>query len=465
MKLICTHGVIFTVNSITKTRAVLIAGTGSGVGKTTVALGIMASLCKKYKVQPFKVGPDFIDTSHHTRICRRPSRNLDSFMMGERGVLETFKRASQGADFCIIEGVMGLFDGLDSSEIASTAHVAKILNVPVVLVINAHGASRSIAAVVKGFSEFDRVNIQGIILNNTGSDRHAELIRDSLSSAGIKIPVIGTLPINREIAIPSRHLGLHMAGEMNTPYLNTGTELLSDFIEKHVDIESVKTIANNFTAPDVERKEPDETFDIRIGIAHDSAFCFYYQDSFDALKKLGAELIFFSPMSDELPQVDGIYMGGGYPELFARELEASPTRHQIKKAGDDGMPIYGECGALLYLNESLKTDRSYKMSGTLGASSRMTDKLAALGYTEALTIDKSPVARKGKIIRGHEFHYSVTDCDKDARFVYKLRRGKGISAGKDGLMEHNTIATYMHTHPATFSFTEFLCSCRKYRSQ
>src|SRR3970282_1457593 len=156
--------------------------TGSGVGKTTVALGIMAALCKKDVVQPFKVGPDFIDPSHHTRICRHPSRNLDSFMMGERGVLETFKRASEGADFCIIEGVMGLFDGMDATEIASTAHVAKILNVPVVLVINAHGASRSIAAVVKGFNEFDRVNIQGIILNNTGSDRHAQLIRDSLST-------------------------------------------------------------------------------------------------------------------------------------------------------------------------------------------------------------------------------------------------------------------------------------------
>lgn len=465
MKLICSYGVIFTVNSITKTGAVLIAGTGSGVGKTTVALGIMAALCKKYKVQPFKVGPDFIDPGHHTRTCRRPSRNLDSFMMGEQGVLETFKRASQGADFCIIEGVMGLFDGLDSSEIASSAHVAKILNVPVVLVINAHGASRSIAAVVKGFSEFDRVNIQGIILNNIGSGRHITLVKDSLKSAGIKIPIIGALPKNPKLSIPSRHLGLHMAGEMNTPYLNTGTEMLSEFIEKHIDIEAVKKIASNFIPLDIDLNEPDERFDVKIGIAQDSAFCFYYQDSFDALKKLGAELIFFSPMSDELPQVDGIYMGGGYPELFARELEASQTRRLIKKAADDGMPIYGECGALLYLNESLNTDRTYKMAGILPASSRMTERLAALGYTEAETIADSPIARKGKLIRGHEFHYSVTECDRDAHFIYKLRRGKGIDSGKDGLMEHNTTASYMHTHPATFSFAEFLCSCRKYRSQ
>ncbi len=465
MKLICSYGVIFTVNSITKTGAVLIAGTGSGVGKTTVAMGLMAALCKKYKVQPFKVGPDFIDPSHHARICGRPSRNLDSFMMGEQGVLETFTRASHGADFCIIEGVMGLFDGVDDTEIASTAHVAKILNVPVVLVINAHGVSRSIAAVVKGFSEFDRVNIVAIILNNAGSERHVGLIKDSLCSAGIKIPVIGALPRNQELSIPSRHLGLHMAGEMNTPYLNTGIELLSGFIEKNIDMESVKTIAGNFTSPAVELNEPDERFDVKIGIANDSAFCFYYQDSFDVLRNSGAELVFFSPMSDELPKVDGIYLGGGYPELFVGELEASRTRRQIKKAGDDGMPIYGECGALLYLSESLKTDRTYKMAGILPTSSRMTDKLQALGYTEALSVADSPIAKKGKIIRGHEFHYSVTECDRDAHFVYKLRRGKGIASGKDGLIEHNTTASYMHTHPASFSFAELLRSCSRYRSR
>ncbi len=439
-----------------KTRALLIAGTCSGVGKTTVALGLMAALSKTHRVQPFKVGPDFIDPSHHTSICNRPSRNLDSFMMGEKGVLETFTRASQGADFCIIEGVMGLFDGLDETEVASTAHVAKILNIPVVLVVNAHGVSRSIAALVKGFAEFDRVNIQGIILNNAGSDRHVKLIKDSLSSAGINIPVIGALPQNPQVSIPSRHLGLHMAGE-NSPNFT----LLSEFIEKNIDIEAVEAIAWNFTAPEVDLNEPQEKFDVKIGIAQDSAFCFYYQDSFDALRNLGAELIFFSPMSGEFPHVDGIYLGGGYPELYAKELEASGTRSRIKKAADDGMPIYGECGALLYLNESLTTDKTYTMAGVLGASSRMTKKLQALGYTEALAVADSPFAKKGAIIRGHEFHYSTTECDRDARFAYKLKRGKGIHAGMDGLMEHNTLAGYMHTHPASNSFEEFLRHCKR----
>ncbi len=419
----------------------------------------MAALCKKYRVQPFKVGPDFIDPGHHTRICDRASRNLDSFIMGEKGVIETFRRASADADFSIIEGVMGLYDGLDSTEIASTAHVAKILDIPVLLVIDARGVSRSLAAVVKGFSEFDNVNIQGIILNNVGSERHVKLVRDSLTSAGINIPIIGALPKNKELSIPSRHLGLHMASE-NT--LNV--KLLSDFIEKHIDMEAVNNIANAYTPPYVELKEPEETFNVRVGIAQDSAFCFYYQDSFDALKRQGADIVFFSPMSDDLPQVDGLYLGGGYPELYAKELESSGTREQIKKAADDGMPIYGECGALMYLNETLTTDRTYRMAGILGAGSRMTDKLQGLGYTEAQVVSDSPLARKGTMIRGHEFHYSVTECGRDARFAYRLRRGKGIIDGKDGLMEHNTLASYMHTHPAAVSFAEFLRLCSRYKT-
>jgi cobyrinic acid a,c-diamide synthase len=451
--------------SISKTKALLIAGTGSGVGKTTIAMGLMAALSRKAKVQPFKVGPDFIDPTHHTRICGRPSRNLDSFIMGEKGVIETFVRGSKGADFCIIEGVMGLFDGLDATEIASSAHIAKILKVPVILVINAHGISRSAAAVVKGFIEFDReINIQGIILNNIGSDRHLKLIKDSLTSVGINIPVIGAVPKNKNFSIPSRHLGLEMAHENNNNSVDNTVDLAS-FIEQHIDIEAVKSIAGNFRAPEFNFEQQQEQFAAKIGIANDSAFCFYYQDTFDDMKRHGAELVFFSPMSDKLPQVDGLYLGGGYPELFAKELEASNTRHEIKKAAQDGMPIYGECGALLYLGASLKTDSTYRMAGVLGASSRMTGKLQALGYTEAQGVMDSPIAKKGAIIRGHEFHYSTTECDGDARFVYKLRRGKGIIENRDGLMEHNTMASYMHTHPASDSFDELLRQCSEYQSR
>ncbi len=425
-----------------------------------IAMGMMAAFSKKYTVQPFKVGPDFIDPGYHTKICNRACRNLDSYIMGEKGVLETFKRASQGVDFCIIEGAMGLFDGLDATEIASTAHVAKILNVPVLLVINARGVSRSTAAIVKGFTEFDRVDIRGIILNNVGSERHTGLIKDSLGSAGIDIPIIGALPISKEISIPSRHLGLYMSHENEQD-----TALLSGLIEKNIDMEQVKTIADNFTAPDMELNEPAEKYSVNIGIAWDSAFCFYYHDTFDALKRSGAKLTFFSPMSDELPPTDGIYLGGGYPELHAGELENSRTREQIKKAAYNGMPIYGECGALLYLSESLITDRTYRMAGIFGAVSRMTDRLQALGYTEAEVMYDSPLAKKGKFARGHEFHYSITECDRDTRFVYRLKRGKGINAGKDGLIEHNTMASYMHTHPASVSFAEFLRFCSRYKAR
>lgn len=418
----------------------------------------MAALSRKYKVQPFKVGPDFIDPGHHTQICSTASRNLDSYIMGTDGVIETFSRASAEADFCVIEGVMGLYDGLDATETASTAHVAKILDVPVLLVADARGVSRSIAAVVKGFSEFDTVKIKGIILNNAGSERHVKLIKDSLDCAGIKIPVIGSLPKNKDISIQSRHLGLHMAYETDF-----NIKLFSEFIEKHIDMEAVKNIANAYTSQCVELKEPEETFNVRVGIAQDNAFCFYYEDSLAALRRLGAECVFFSPMSDDMPQVDGIYLGGGYPELYAKELEASGTREQIKRAADNGMPIYGECGALMYLNESLTTEREYRMAGILGADSRMTDKLQGLGYTEAQVVSDSPLAGKGTIIRGHEFHYSVTECDRDARFAYRLKRGKGITDGNDGLMEHNTMGSYMHTHPAAVSFAEFLRSCRKYK--
>lgn len=445
---------------ITKIPALLIAGTGSGVGKTTISLGLMAALRRKCRVQPFKVGPDFIDPGHHTQICGRASRNLDSYIMGKHGVIETFTRASADADFCLIEGVMGLYDGLDATEIASTAHVAKILDVPVLLIVDARGVSRSTAAVVKGFSEFDTVNIRGIILNNAGSERHVKLVRDSLTGAGIKIPVVGALPKNKELAIPSRHLGLHMAGEND---LNV--KLLSDFIEKHIDMEAVNNMANTYTAPCVELKEPEEIYNVRVGIAQDSAFCFYYTDSLDALKRQGADIVFFSPMSDDLPHVDGLYLGGGYPELYAKELEASGTREKIKRAADDGMPIYGECGALMYLNETLTTDRAYRMAGILGADSRMTDKLQGLGYSEAKVVSDSPLAKKGTTIRGHEFHYSVTECGRDARFAYRLKRGKGIMDGRDGLMEHNTLASYMHTHPAAFSFAEFLRSCSRYKKK
>jgi len=436
------------------TKGILIAGTHSGVGKTTVSMGIMAALKhRQLKVQPYKVGPDYIDPSHHTAICGRPSRNLDTYIMGIGGVERTVARTSADADIVAVEGVMGLFDGIDSTEIASSAHVAKILNLPVILVINVHGMSRSAAALLKGYAEFDPgVRIAGVILNQVGSPRHSELVRNSLP---LDIPVVGEIPRKKDLEVPSRHLGLYMAHEKDY-----NTEEMAAFIEDNVDLDAVLELAEPCSVPEItDLQIPEE--DIRIGVAMDPAFCFYYQDMFDAFRDCGAEVVFFSPMAGELPDVDGIYFGGGYPELYAEILENSETTRKLKVLAADGLPIYAECGGLLYLCGTYEVDgRTYKMADVVPANTRMTDRLKALGYTEAISLDKNFSSHN---IRGHEFHYSITECDNDAKFAYEMIRGKGIQDGFDGLVEHNTLAGYMHSHPATFPVEKFLQKCREYR--
>lgn len=436
------------------TKTVLLAGTHSGVGKTTVSMGIMAALRKReMKVQPFKVGPDYIDPTYHTLICGRPSRNLDTFMMQQNGVRKAFSKNSQNSDINVVEGVMGLFDGMGATEIASSAHVAKTLGIPVVLVVNVHGMSRSAAAIVKGFTEFDKdVNIAGVILNRVGSPRHAQMIRDAIPEG---IPVLGTLPRNQDLVVPSRHLGLHMAHE------NTfDASHLADFIEENIDLDALISVAE--TAPTSEKYEEEDTpeADVKIGIARDNAFCFYYEDMFDAFRNAGAEVVFFSPMEGEVPEVDGMYFGGGYPELNIKELEISKTTKSLKDLAADGMPMYGECGGLQYLSTSYEIDgTTYKMADIFPAETVQTKKLQALGYTEG-------TARGDFIngpIRGHEFHYSLTYCADDAKLVYEMKRGKGIRDGMDGITEYNSLASYTHAHPASFPVKSFVEKCREYK--
>ncbi|MDP2217436.1 MAG: cobyrinate a,c-diamide synthase [Methanolobus sp.] len=434
------------------TKTVLLAGTHSGVGKTTVSMGIMAALKKReMDVQPYKVGPDYIDPTYHTAICGKPSRNLDTFMMQVDGIRRTFSKHANN-DINVIEGVMGLFDGMDSTEIASSAHVAKSLGAPVILVINVHGMSRSAAAIVKGFSEFDReVNIAGVILNRVGSPRHAQMIKDCIPD----IPVVGILPRNQEISVPSRHLGLYMAHEQDFD-----ASKLADFIEQNIDLDAIISIAES--APDIkpakEEKLPES--DVKIGVALDSAFCFYYQEMFDSFREAGAEIVPFSPIEGEVPQVDGMYFGGGYPELYLKELEHSRTTKVLKDISADGMPIYGECGGLQYLSTSYEVEeKTYRTADLFPAETVMTKKLQALGYTEGTA--------KGDFIkgtiRGHEFHYSVTNCASDARLSYEMKRGKGIRDGKDGITEHNSLASYTHAHPASFPVKSFVEKCREYK--
>jgi cobyrinic acid a,c-diamide synthase len=437
---------------------VLVAGTHSGVGKTTVVLGLLAALKRRgHKVQPFKVGPDFIDPTHHTAICKRPSRNLDTFMMGEDGVRRSFARGVEGADVAVIEGVMGLYDGLDATQIASSASVAKALNAPVLLVINVHGTSRSAAAMALGYAKFDpEVEIAGLILNRVGSERHLSLLQEALKPLGI--PILAALPRKSEISLKSRHLGLTMGFEGHHDL-----DALADFVEENADLDRILKLGCN--VPPSEPRPEFEGDRIKIGVAYDEAFCFYYQENFDELRRLGAEIEFFSPMCDPLPDVQGLYLGGGYPELYAEALERSQTRSEIKKAAENGMPIYGECGGLMYLCESVISkdgDSEKRMAGVLPASTQMTGRLQALGYVEGDVVGENSIVESGRVIRGHEFHYSKMDCARDARFAYRFRRGKGIVEDKDGLVEHETLGSYLHTHVYSFPMERFVESCRTY---
>lgn len=417
---------------------IIIAGTHSGCGKTTVASGIMGALTKNgYTVQPFKVGPDFIDPTHHTRICGRVSRNLDPFMMGEEGCLASFSRASAGADIAVIEGVMGMFDGVDGSDLSSTAHVARILQAPIILVVDAKGMSRSIHALIRGFIAFDpTVRIAGVIVNRTGSKRHREMMEPSLA-----IPSFGWIPRNDDIAMKSRHLGLLMAHESGSH------DEMGSLIAEHCDLGAIITAAKKAPALSVLQDATSRVAPrARIGVARDHAFCFYYQDNLDLLCRSGAELVFFSPLHDRLPPVDALYLGGGYPELFLPQLEAAACTGDISKAAGDGLPVFAECGGLMYLTREVTGERTCRMTGILPAVTEMTKRIQALGYVKGTVTGTGSFLPQGRIVTGHEFHYSRLTPDKDARFVISLSRGKGIADGKDGLKAANALGMYTHSY-------------------
>jgi cobyrinic acid a,c-diamide synthase len=419
--------------------AIIIAGTHSGCGKTTIAGALMSALVKRgLTVQPFKVGPDFIDPTHHTAICGRYSRNLDPFMMEEDGVIDTFVRACQGADIAVIEGVMGLYDGLEGEDYGSTAYVSKILGCPVVLVADAKGSSRSINAVVKGFDIFDRdVDITGVIYNRIGSQRHRGMIECSVVKKAY-----GWIPFEKGKSVESRHLGIQMA------YETSSISEFGDVLEDNCDIDAIIGDAkSSFDYKEIIGEKEAGDSKIRIGVAYDRAFNFYYADNFDLLRRNGAELIFFSPIADRLPDVDALYFGGGYPELFGEELERSKCREDVKKAADSGMPVYAECGGLTYLTESIEIDgKKSKMCGLIPAETVKMDRFQALGYVDAECTAADCIIPKGTCYRGHEFHYTRLTGLEDVKYALKLKRGRGIEDGKDGIYTNNILAGYTHAY-------------------
>jgi len=429
---------------------VIVAGTHSGCGKTTIATGLMAALVDRgLEVQPFKTGPDFIDPSHHTLICGRASRNLDICMMGEAGVMRAFANATAGADISVIEGAMGLFDGREGSDKASAAHVARILGAPVILVVDAHAVSRSIHATIKGFRDFDpKVKIAGIIYNRIGSDRHRQMIAEEEY-----VPALGWVPRQKDCEIQSRHLGLVMAHE--SPALKQFGRIIAE----SCDLDGILAVAANARplAVPAGTAKKSHTSHRRavIGVARDPAFCFYYQDNLDRLTRAGAEIRVFSPVAGEVPEADAIYIGGGYPELHAAALEKSRSTKTIRTLAQDGMPVYGECGGLMYLCGSLETEgKEHRMAGVLPGRAVMTKRLAALGYVKGAFSGPAGLWPGTVGIRGHEFHYSRVEFDRDARWAIRLSAGKGIDSGNDGLVEHATIGAYTHAY-----FTDAFARC------
>ena len=432
---------------------IVIGGTHSGVGKTSIAIGVMGALARKgRKVQGFKIGPDFLDTSFHTAVTGRPSRNLDSWMMPRPRVPSIFASGCESADIAVIEGVMGVFDGIDGkSEVASTSEVAKMLKAPVLLVIDAYGLAGSAAALVLGYKNLDpKLRLSGVILNRVAGDAHAKMCSEAIARYS-KVPVLGAIPVDPDIKLPERHLGLVPASEMRDARV---LDAIIDRVEAHVDLDHVEKLAQSagqIRAPQRQTTQHKISYDkTTIAIAKDEAFNFYYQENLDRLAEAGARIEFFSPVNDNVvpENASGLYIGGGYPEIHAKALsENSPMLESISKLAMDGMPVYGECGGLMYLTRSIQDIEGieHKTVGLLDAKTAMVRRLT-LSYTLAESTRPNILTPAGSIVKGHEFHFSsIQDLPPDAEFAYKLKRGIGVGDGRDGWTCYNTLASYMHT--------------------
>ena len=426
----------------------LIGGTASGVGKTTVALAIIACLRRRgYVVQPCKGGPDFLDTTHHSRIAGRKSRNLDTWMLSPQSNREVLSRAAVGADAVVVEGMMGLFDGKDGvTETGSSAEIAKMLKLPVLLVLDCAKSARSVAATVLGFECFDPdLPLAGLILNRVAGLHHYRLLESAIQ-ARCKTPILGWLPREPNIAIPERHLGLHAAGESEI-----SLDALANLAETHFKVDAILKLefpAETAVSPATVK---DESPHVRIGVARDQAFSFYYEDNLDLLREQGADVIPFSPIADEaLPSdLDALYFGGGYPELYARELSANtPMLDQIRAFARSGGHIYAECGGLLYLSQQLTTaDGSvYPMLGILPLEMEMTSKLVDFGYVTVTFTQDCLLGPRGTIIRGHSFHYSRICSDCEVATSYQVGFSLSGKQQWEGFTHGNVLASYVHLH-------------------
>lgn len=427
----------------------VIAGTGSGAGKTTVTLALLGALIRRgLSVQPFKCGPDYIDPTYHTAICKRQSRNLDSWMGDKETVKSIFSRASKEADISIIEGVMGMFDGKDPlKNDGSTAHISCLLDTPVLLVIDASGTARSAAAVVKGFQAMAPGQIVAVIANKTGSEGHFRLIEQAVMQE-CGIPVVGHLLKMPGVNVPERHLGLVPAVERGD--LNSFFDALAEAAEKTIDLEQVIKLSTAQELPALQQTifDKKEEMPVTIAVAKDAAFHFYYEENLEMLQAQGADLHFFSPLAgDPVPSgADALYIGGGFPEEFAPVLAAQcETRKSVRNAIESGMPTLAECGGFMYLTNELVTVDShvYPMCGVVEGRTRMKSTRAALGYRELMSMRRSWLP-EGTIVKGHEFHYSVFEHKEEMTPAFQSNSRFGNKS--DGCTVFNTIAGYAHLY-------------------
>ena len=440
-------------------RKLVIAGATSGVGKSTIAAAFMYALKRKgLVVQPFKVGPDFIDPSYHTLVTGRQSRNLDVWMMRKSGVLQCFNNSCSDADIGVIEGAMGLFDSVcGKNDFGSTAHIARLLDASVILVIDAAKAARSIAAIALGFIRFSNsLKIAGIILNNVAGVKHATFIKDAFAGK-IKVPIVGIINRNKEISMQERHLGLIPTEELEHKKKRSIIRS-AKYVSEQIDIDKIRAVWNLTSEVCNRRSKMQSSRDrLKVAVALDESFNFYYADNLDALRNQQVDLLFFSPVHDRtLPEdISGIILGGGFPEVLPDKLSRNHTmKMSILKAAEKGTPIYAECGGLMYLTRTIsdsklgrrndKKSKKKKMVGLIDADTFMSQKLT-LNYTKANC--HGSLFSNTSNIRGHEFHYSrIKNIAPDARFVYTMTRGNGVEGKKDGFSVHNCLASYMHTH-------------------
>jgi cobyrinic acid a,c-diamide synthase len=474
------------VQSVPRVGRLLISSPQGHSGKTIVTVGLCRLLSRRgLSVQPFKKGPDFIDPSWLTLAAGRSCRNLDLFLIPKERLTQAFKQACEETDLAIVEGAMGLYDGLDTHE--TTAEIARLLDIPILLVVNTSRMTSSIAAMVKGYQLFQTdIKIAGVILNYVSGSRHEKKLKDAVEQH-CEIPVVGSIPKDEGLRITERHLGLIPCPESSDA--ESVVERIGDNLESYLDLDHILAIAREFGPPHPSPLPPGKREDngrplrpgeretektslpnevrglagdsrvvkddgggqeirAKIGILRDRAFNFYYPENLEALTNENAELIFINSFEDRLPEVNGLYIGGGFPEFFLKELEKNRgLRRDIAKAVESGLPVYAECAGLMYLCRSIFWQgRSYEMVGIIPAEVRISGKPEGHGYVVAEVIGENPLFPIGLALRGHEFHHSNVSIKNGVEFAYEIRRGHGIDGKRDGILYKNMFAAYTHLH-------------------